>query len=263
MLDLPFPRKKPRIMIDNSPQSIKSNSTYLLSNVKSTEWIGLSVDCIGSKLKIGDMLLYDGGIGAFKVDRIIDSNTISIVSCGDFDIYDRKSLGSYSTLINEMISSDYIELIASAIPDYVALSFVESKEEAEIYNSFFPNARVISKIETEKAIKNIDQITTVSNVMVARGDLRQYSNPLDLYFTQKAISESSHKNAKQLFFATDVLESLRKSEIPSSSDLIDMSVILSMRPDGIILNSPLVSSKAKEVIQMINSGVEAMSMRFG
>ena len=87
--------------------------------------------------------------------------------------------------------------------------------------------------------------------MIARGDLLLYSDPFELFDTQRTIFEAAKKNQKQLYIATGILNSLTENIIPTQSDLIDLYTIISMNPAGIILNFPLVIQKHREAFDAI------------
>ena len=87
--------------------------------------------------------------------------------------------------------------------------------------------------------------------MIARGDLLLYSDPFELFVTQRTIFEAAKKNQKHLYIATGILNSLTENIIPSQSDLIDLYTILSMCPTGIILNFPLVIQRHKDACDTI------------
>ena len=60
--------------------------------------------------------------------------------------------------------------------DFVALSFVRTADDIHVVRremkKYNVNARLIAKIETEKSLKNLDEIIDISDgIMVARGDL--------------------------------------------------------------------------------------------
>merc|ERR1712190_574187 len=71
------------------------------------------------------------------------------------------------------------DLVKFGIPqgvDFIAASFVQSKEDVEMIRKTLGlrgrSIKIISKIENEEGLKNIDDIIDASDgIMVARGDL--------------------------------------------------------------------------------------------
>ena len=55
-------------------------------------------------------------------------------------------------------------------PDLLALSFVNNVETVRRYQKRFHSA-IISKIENENGVRNINEISSASDIMIARGDL--------------------------------------------------------------------------------------------
>lgn len=255
LIDLPFPNKKPRLYIGDKILNVRNGQYYYISSdyitSTSNDKIGVDIKAIGNRIVEDSRFIYDDGKGYFAVDSILDSETVRVKAMGDFCIHDRKSIFVNHILVNTEADWDYIKMVRDINPNSIALSFVERAEDIDVYKGFFSGIELISKIETEKAVKNIDQIAKKSNVMIARGDLLLYSDPFELFVTQRKIFEAAKKNQKHLYIATGILNSLTENIIPSQSDLIDLYTILSMAPKGIILNFPLVIQKHTEAFDTI------------
>jgi pyruvate kinase len=110
--------------------------------------------------------------------------------------------------------------------NYLAVSFAETKNQInkikkELNN---PKIKIISKIETKKGIKNIEQLIESSNgIMVARGDLGKNMVLEELPIFQKVIIKKCNQKQKFVVTATEMLLSMTKSKIPSRAEVSDVA----------------------------------------
>ena len=98
------------------------------------------------------------------------------------------------------------------------------------------NIKLISKIETSLGLKNVCEIAKLSDaILIDRGDLsREISIPLVPIATNKIIS-SCCEIGKPVYVATNVLDSMMSSKIPSRAEVSDIFNLLSQGVTGIVL----------------------------
>lgn len=135
--------------------------------------------------------------------------------------------------------------------DKLALKISESKGCKEVYSSFISTAKdvkevrnfisdksikLISKIETSLGITNVSEIAKLSDaILIDRGDLsREISIPLVPIATSKII-ELCHEIKKPVYVATNVLDSMMSSNIPSRAEVSDIFNLLNKGVSGIVL----------------------------
>ena len=110
--------------------------------------------------------------------------------------------------------------------NYLAISFAETKQQInkikkELNN---PRIKIISKIETKKGIRNIEQLIQASNgIMVARGDLGKNMILEELPIFQKIIIKKCNQKQKFVVTATEMLLSMTKSKIPTRAEVSDVA----------------------------------------
>ena len=108
--------------------------------------------------------------------------------------------------------------------DYIALSFVQTKEDVEKLRKLINNKKVqiISKIERAIALRNIDEIIKASDmIMIARGDLGIEIPIEDLPIVQKYLIKFAHWHDKPAIIATQIMTSMIKNSHPTRAEISD------------------------------------------
>ena len=101
--------------------------------------------------------------------------------------------------------------------DYIGLSYVRNSEDIKSVKKKLSNKklRIISKIELQKALDNLDEIIDNSDVvMVARGDLGVHLPISQVPSAQKFIIDLANKKGKEVITATQMLESMTENPQP-------------------------------------------------
>ena len=111
--------------------------------------------------------------------------------------------------------------------DYIALSFVQTKNDVEKLRSLIGSkkgVKIISKIERGIALKNIDEIVQASDViMIARGDLGIEIPIEDLPIVQKYLVHFAHWHDKPAIIATQIMTSMIKNAHPTRAEISDIA----------------------------------------
>ncbi len=142
--------------------------------------------------------------------------------------------------------------------DFVALSFVRSPSDVselrKILNRSKSKAKIISKIETQEAIENLDEIIEKTDaVMVARGDLAVEMPPEDVPMLQKKIVQKCNDLGKPVIVATQMLESMINSPVPTRAEVSDVANSILDGADAVMLSEETALGKYPvEVVSMMN-----------
>jgi len=128
--------------------------------------------------------------------------------------------------------------------DYVALSFVRTAEDIRALRqeviSRIPKGRflpIIAKIEKPQAIANIDSIISEADgIMIARGDLGVELAPEDVPILQKMIIKKCNEVGKPVIIATQMLESMINSPIPTRAEASDVANAVIDGGDAVMLS---------------------------
>ena len=123
--------------------------------------------------------------------------------------------------------------------DWLALSFVQRAEDiVEARKLIAGRASVISKIEKPSAVKSFDDILKVSDgVMVARGDLGVELPVQNVPPIQKRLVRKCRAAAKPVIVATQMLESMIESSMPTRAEVSDVATAIYEGSDAIMLSA--------------------------
>jgi pyruvate kinase len=125
--------------------------------------------------------------------------------------------------------------------DYIALSFVQTANDVRdlrrILDKHQSKAKIIAKIETTPAVENIDAILSVSDgAMVARGDMAVEVGVERVPLIQKMIIEKCNQLGKPVITATQMLDSMEKSPVPTRAEVSDIANAILDGTDAIMLS---------------------------
>jgi len=205
-----------------------------------------------------EIYLDDGNIKV-HIDKI-DNNRVEGTVLDGGILTSRKGINIPDINLDTGVTQRDLELLKEALDlgaDFIGVSFVLSKEDIIKVKEIVKNkAWVIAKIETKKALNDLENIIRVSDgVMVARGDLGVDIGFSNLIFAQKKIIKISRLYGKPVILATQVLESMVNNTIPTRAEVIDASLSVLEGVDAIMLsdetaigNYPVDSVKILEEI---------------
>ena len=112
--------------------------------------------------------------------------------------------------------------------DYVGLSFVQTAGDVlklrRMIGKKNKHVKIVSKIERGIALKNIDRIIIVSDViMIARGDLGIETPIEELPIVQKNLIRHAHWHQTPAIIATQVMTSMIKNQGPTRAEISDIA----------------------------------------
>lgn len=127
--------------------------------------------------------------------------------------------------------------------DWVALSFVQSAADIEqAQNLIQGRARIIAKIEKPKALDEINDIIEKSDaIMIARGDLGVEIPVEKVPIIQRRLITLCRKTHKPVIVATQMLESMVKSPVPTRAEVTDVANAVYEGVDAVMLSAESAS----------------------
>ena len=134
---------------------------------------------------------------------------------------------------------DDLEFVCQLGVDWLALSFVQRVEDVtEARTLVGGRASVLSKIEKPAAVKAFEEILKVSDaIMVARGDLGVELPVQAVPPIQKQLVRKCRAAAKPVIVATQMMESMIESPVPTRAEVSDVAAAIYEGTDAVMLSA--------------------------
>ena len=225
--------------------------------------VSVSYKGLPEDVSIGSRILIDDGLVEFLVEDIVDGTDIitKVVNYGE--LKDRKGVNVPNVKINlpSLIEKDVLDIkfgIENEV-DFIAASFVRSAEDVLAIKRVLEenggqDIKVISKIENQQGVENLDEILAVSDgIMVARGDLGVEVSNEQIPLVQKDIIRKTNLAGKPVITATQMLDSMIRNPRPTRAEVSDVANAILDGSDAIMLSGETAAGKypLESVIQMV------------
>ena len=230
--------------------------------------VGVSYLGLPGDVQAGDTLLLDDGMMQLRVDAVEGDRIISTV-LNDGALSDRKGLnkqgGGLSLGALTERDKELIVVAAQIGVDFIAVSFCRTAQDMHdaraIARAAGSDAALVSKIERAEAIENLVEIVEASDVvMVARGDLGVEIGDAELPGLQKKIIRESLAQNRVVITATQMLQSMVESPIPTRAEVLDVANAVIDGTDAVMLSQESAAGKypvkAVEAMSRICLGAE-------
>ena len=199
-------------------------------------------------LRPGHALLLDDGKVRLIAEETSPERAVTRVVIGG-KMSDRKgvSLPDTDLPVSAMTPKDRADLEAALVTgiDWIALSFVQRAEDVhEAKKMIRGRAAVMAKIEKPQAIDRLAEIIEASDaLMVARGDLG-VELPLErVPSLQKQMTRMARRAGKPVVVATQMLESMIQSPVPTRAEVSDVATAVYEGADAIMLSAESAAGK--------------------
>ena len=220
-------------------------------------------EILGS-LQIGHRVLIDDGKVLLRVTRVLPGRAETAVEIAG-RISNKKGVSLPDTTIptSAMTDKDRADLHAALEEniDWIALSFVQRPEDVvEVQGIAKGRALVMAKIEKPQAIARLDEIIAVSDaLMVARGDLGVEMPLEQVPGLQKRITRLARKLGKPVVVATQMLESMITTPVPTRAEVSDVATAVFEGADAVMLSAESASGQYPlEAVATMNRIAEAV-----
>jgi len=221
-----------------------------LANDQGTEQaVGIDYKTLPTDVHSGDILLLDDGRVVLEVKKIEGKKIHCQVNLGGVlsnnKGINRQGGGLSAQALTQKDQQDIV-FAAQHEVDYVALSFPRSAADVvhcrELLVSAGSKAGVIAKIERVEAVDALDEIIKVSDaVMVARGDLGVEIGFAELPAIQKRIISRARALDRAVITATQMMESMIDSPIPTRAEVSDVANAVLDGTDAVMLSAETAS----------------------
>jgi pyruvate kinase len=201
----------------------------------------------------GDTLLLDDGRLTLQVTAKSSTAATCIVIQGGV-LSSKKGVnkfggGLFADALTHKDMAD-IKTAAALKTDYLAISFVRSREDVELarrlLNAAGSNAHIIAKIERAEAITETylpGIIASADGVMVARGDLGVEIGDANLVAVQKHLIKAATNANKVVITATQMMESMINAPTPTRAEVFDVANAVLDGTDAVMLSAETAVGK--------------------
>lgn len=138
--------------------------------------------------------------------------------------------------------------------DFIAQSFVRNKQDVLKVKALCRDIRVIAKIENREGIRNIDEIIEAADgIMIARGDMGISIPIYEVPIIQKTIIRKCNRLGKPVITATQMLESMTESYLPTRAEVTDVANAVLDGTDYVMLSGETAVGKYPvETVKMMD-----------
>ena len=213
--------------------------------------VNVSYPDIAADVKVGDDLLFDDG----ELDmKIIDSQGPMLVA----EVQNEGVLGAHKSVnvpgehidLPALTEKDRrnIELAIELDIDFIAHSFVRNaadvKAVQDILDAHNSDIKIISKIENQEGVDNIDEIIDACyGIMVARGDLGIEVPQERIPGIQRVLIRKCILAKKPVIVATQMLHTMISNPRPTRAEVTDIANAIYYRTDALMLSGETAYGK--------------------
>lgn len=206
------------------------------------------------------VMLADGTVEMVVTEKTADRVTCQVVSPGILRSRQGINLPGVRLSVPAMNDIDRAHALwaAQQRADFVSLSFVRSPIDIlqlkELLRREGSSALAIAKIEKPEALDLLDEIVQAADgIMVARGDLGVEIDVAEMPVEQKQIIETCQRWKKPVIVATQMLDSMQRSSLPTRAEVTDVANALLDGADACMLSGETAIGKFPlESVKMMN-----------
>jgi pyruvate kinase len=241
----------PKIRIgkfENSKIQLNTGDKFVLDaecKLGDQDSVGLDYETLPSEVDPGTVLLLDDGRIVMTVDTIENSKIYCTVKVGgtlsNNKGINRQGGGLSAEALTEKDRED-IKTAAALEADYIAISFPRSGADVQLARDLVRaaggHASIVAKIERAEAIPALEEIIDASDViMVARGDLGVEVGDAAVPGLQKRMIRLARAHNKLVITATQMMESMINSPIPTRAEVSDVANAVLDGTDAVMLSA--------------------------
>ncbi len=215
------------------------------SVIGNKERISFNYPQVIDNIEVGTTILLNDGFVRLEVVSVEDDG-VTCKILDDATLKSKRGVNIPGVALNiPFVSEDDeadIKYACEHDGDYLGISFVSSADDVKAARNLLtkygrPDMLILSKIETAKAIENIDEIIDETDgIIVARGDLSVEVPFVDVPILQKMILRKCREKGKICIMATEMLKSMCKNSRPTKAELTDIATAVFDGSDAVWLS---------------------------
>ncbi|MEK7641437.1 MAG: pyruvate kinase [Patescibacteria group bacterium] len=245
--DLCGPKIRIGTFKDDKTINLKAGATFTLTTDAfegTEEKVSVNYPLLAKEVKVGGTILIQDGRKRLEVTDIKGNDIICKVIIGG-ELKGKKGMNvpGANLSISALTEKDKkdVEFGIKNKVDFVALSFVrrasDINELREILKKAGSNASIIAKMETPEALEVLDEVVAAADgLMVARGDLAIEIPAEEVPMAQKRMISACNAVGKPVITATQMLESMIKTPVPTRAEVSDIANAIIDGTDAVMLS---------------------------
>jgi pyruvate kinase len=246
MADLPGPKIRLG-RIEPEPIELQAGDRFILTSedvIGTRDRVSMNFERLPAVVKSGDQLFLNDGLVQLTIERVAGRDVHCMVVAGG-ELWSRKGLNLPGIDLGISAFTDHdrvcLEFALEQGVDAVSQSFVESGADLDAVRAAAA-ARgkrpfLIAKIERSGAVERFDEILQVADgIMVARGDLGVEVPIAEMGILQKRLIARASLAGKPVITATQMLESMVNSRLPTRAEATDVANAILDGTDCIMLS---------------------------
>jgi pyruvate kinase len=243
--------------IEPAPIQLHPSASFTLTSddvVGNLQRVSMSFERLPQIVKPGDRLFLNDGLVQLVVERVAGTDVHCKVAVGG-ELRSRKGLNLPGIDLGISAFTDHdhpcLEFALKAGVDAVSQSFVETAADIDALRAaakaIGKNPFVIAKIERADALAHFDDILKATDgIMVARGDLGVEVPIEEMAILQKQLIAKASLVGKPVITATQMLESMVSSRLPTRAEATDVANAILDGTDCIMLSAESAMGKYPE-----------------
>jgi pyruvate kinase len=264
MADLPGPKMRiGKIVPDSIQLQAGAEFTLTAEDIVGDECrVSMSFEPLPRVVKPGDRLFLNDGLVQLVVDRVAGNDVHCKVAVGG-ELRSKKGLNLPGIQLGMGAFTEHdhacLKFALEHGVDAISQSFVESARDIEevraAAQALGKQPFIIAKIERSDALKHFDEILAVTDgIMVARGDLGVEVPIQEMAILQKQLIAKASLAGRPVITATQMLESMVSSRLPTRAEATDVSNAILDGTDCVMLSGESAMGRyPEEAVAMLAS----------
>lgn len=206
---------------------------------------------LAQEINPGDVILLDDGLIAMTVESAVGTEIVcQVQNTGEVSNHKGVNIPNVPIGLPAVTDKDRADILFGIEQgvDFIAASFIRSASDVleirKILEEHHAHMHIISKIENQQGVDNLDEILALSDgLMVARGDLGVEIPAEQVPLVQKEMIAKCNLAGKPVITATQMLDSMMRNPRPTRAEASDVANAIFDGTDAVMLSGETAAGK--------------------